>query len=155
MHKSKGYLANDKDILGKKRIFAKNRCINNHECGIMDYDLNNTIEITYSVFGFEEAGETSFDMNVSENIYNKLQDALLEGEVLDDYYISNNMKGLHKKILKAIRSNMHEEGQNLNDGMIEERLFWGGIYEEYHANASHMEMHNSAIDEEIEYTIYL
>ncbi|MBO5795422.1 MAG: hypothetical protein J6R28_02055 [Bacteroides sp.] len=121
----------------------------------MDFDLNNSIGITYSVFGFEKAGETSFEMSISENIYEKLENAMLEGEVLDDYYISNNLKGLHKKILKAIRRNMYEEGQDINDGIIEERLFWGGTYEEYDTNASHMEMHNSAIDEEIEYTIYL
>ena len=89
----------------------------------MDFDLNNSIGITYSVFGFEKAGETSFEMSISENIYEKLENAMLEGEVLDDYYISNNMKGLHKKILKAIRRNMYEEGQDINDGIIEERLF--------------------------------
>ena len=35
----------------------------------------NEIEITYTVFGFDEAGETSFDMEVSDSLYNKLQDA--------------------------------------------------------------------------------
>lgn len=36
---------------------------------------DNSIEITYTVFGFDEAGETSFDMEVSDHLYNKLQDA--------------------------------------------------------------------------------
>ena len=40
---------------------------------------DNSIEITYTVFGFDEAGETSFDMEVSDHLYNKLQDAEDEG----------------------------------------------------------------------------
>jgi len=43
---------------------------------------DNSIEITYTVFGFDEAGETSFDMDVSDHLYNKLQDAEDEGEML-------------------------------------------------------------------------
>ena len=115
----------------------------------------NTIEITYTAFGFEKVGETTFEMKVSENIYENLQSAMAEGEVLDDYYISHNMKSFHKKILKAIRNNMYEEGHDGDDGIVEERLFWGGTYDEYHMDASHMEMHDTVIDEEIEYSIYL
>ena len=88
---------------------------------------DNSIEITYTVFGFDEAGETSFDMEVSDHLYNKLQDAEDEGEMLDSDYISEEMPGIHRKILKAIRENMEEEGMNPDDGMIEKRYPWGHI----------------------------
>lgn len=42
----------------------------------------NEIEVTYTVFGFDEAGETSFDMDVSDNLYYKLQNAEEDGSVL-------------------------------------------------------------------------
>ena len=37
--------------------------------------MSETIEVTNTVFGFDEVGETSFDMDVSERTYEKLQDA--------------------------------------------------------------------------------
>ncbi len=114
---------------------------------------DNSIEITYTVFGFDEAGETSFDMEVSDHLYNKLQDAEDEGEMLDSDYISEEMPGIHRKILKAIRENMEEEGMNPDDGMIEKRYPWGAHYKEYSSDASHMEMYNMAEDDDIEYSV--
>lgn len=114
---------------------------------------DNSIEITYTVFGFDEAGETSFDMEVSDHLYNKLQDAEDEGEMLDSDYISEEMPGIHRKILKAIRENMEEEGMNPDDGMIEKQYPWGAHYKEYNSDASHMEMYNMAEDDDIEYSV--
>ena len=113
----------------------------------------NEIEVTYTVFGFEEAGETSFDMDVSDNLYNKLQDAEECGESLDSDYISEEMPGIHRKILKAIHENMEEEGLNPDDGKIEKRLPWGATYREDCPGASHMEMYNMAEDDDIEYSV--
>ena len=39
----------------------------------------NTITITYTVYGYDEAGETSFDMDVSDRIYDKLSEAEDDG----------------------------------------------------------------------------
>lgn len=58
------------------------------------------IEITYKVLGFEEAGETSFDMEISEKQYERLSDADDEGELLDSDFLSEEMPGIHKKILR-------------------------------------------------------
>ena len=62
------------------------------------------------------------------------------------------MPGIHRKILKAIRENMQEEGLNPDDGKKEKRLPWG-TYMEDCPEASHMEMYNMAEDDDIEYTI--
>lgn len=113
----------------------------------------NVIEITYTVFGFDEAGETSFDMEVSDSLYNKLLEAEENGEYLDSDYISEEMPGIHRKILKAIRENMMDEGLNPDDGKKEKRLPWGATYKEDCPEASHMEMYNMAEDNDIEYTI--
>jgi len=66
--------------------------------------MEETIEVTYSVFGFDEAGETTFDMDVSEKNYNRLQDAEDDGEMLDQDYISIEMRGLHNKIIREIHN---------------------------------------------------
>ena len=66
--------------------------------------MEETIEVTYSVFGFDEAGETTFDMDVSEKNYNRLQDAEDDGELLDQDYISIEMRGLHNKIIREIHN---------------------------------------------------
>lgn len=116
-------------------------------------DLDNSIEITYTAFGFEEAGETTFEMDVNDRLYDRLQDAEEEGEVLDSDYISEAMPGIHKKILKAIRRNMKEEGYYPDDGMVERRGFLYLPYRVYELNASHEMMHDLAEDDDIEYTV--
>ena len=113
------------------------------------------IEITYSVFGFDEADETTFSMEVSDNLYEKLQDAEDEGNLLDSDYISEEMKGIHKKILKAIRHNMEEEGLEPDDGIIENKTCWGASNKEYSLDASHSFIHDMAEDDDIEYSIDL
>lgn len=115
----------------------------------------NTIVITYSVAGYEEAGETSFDMDVSDSIYENLQNAEDEYEFLDSNFISVNMKGVHKKILKAIRENLEDESMNPYDGMVEKSMPWGYKYKEYEPAHSHSEMNISAEDDDIEYEVSL
>ena len=87
-----------------------------------------TIEITYTVFGFEEAGETTFEMDVSERTYEQLEEAEDNGEMLDQDFISSEMDGLHEKILREIRNNMEEESWNPDDGMVEKVNSWGYPY---------------------------
>ena len=66
----------------------------------------NTIEVNYRINSSNDCDEGSFDMNVSERIYNWLEDADSAGEILDSEYISDNKPGLHRKIQKAIKENM-------------------------------------------------
>lgn len=115
--------------------------------------LDNYIEITYSVFGFDEVGETTFDMDVSEDTYNRLLDLDEEGEVLDSEYMSENMRRFHKKILKAIRANMYDESLDPDDGMIEKKGARGFTYKSYDYDASHDKLFALAEDDDIEYTI--
>lgn len=115
----------------------------------------NEIEVTYTVLGFEEAGETSFYTEVSDRIYDKLQDAEDDGGYLDSYYIAEEMPGIHRIILGRIRENMAEEGLDPDDGKIERHTPFGGSYKEDCFEASHSLMHDLADDDDIEYTIML
>ena len=122
----------------------------------LDLDIDSySIEVTYTVMGFDEAGETTFDMDVSERMYDTLQEADDEGELLDSEYISENHRNIHRKILKAIRENMEEESWDSEDGAIEKRLPWGATFREDCPGASHAEMLNEAEDDDIEYSIEL
>lgn len=112
-----------------------------------------SIEITYTVMGFEEIGETTFEMDVSEKIYEKLQDAEDEEEILDSDYISEEMPGIHRKIIHAIRENMEEEGLDPDDGMTERRLPWGAITKDFKLETSYSHMANIAEDDDIEYMV--
>lgn len=85
-----------------------------------------TIEISYTILCREDLGENTFDMDVKERDYDWLTDKEEEGEYLDSDFISENRRGLHKRIVKAIRQNMEEE-------LFEETF--------------------SLVDDEIEYTI--
>ncbi len=115
----------------------------------------NTIEIVYTVNGYDEAGETSFDADVSDSVYESLENAESSGEFLDSDYISENLEGIHKKILKAIRKNMEEESWNSDDGKVDKRMPWGFTYKEDCSGASHEDMLDFAEDDDIEYTISL
>jgi hypothetical protein len=122
----------------------------------LDLDIDSySIEVTYTVMGFDEAGETTFEMDVSEKMYDTLQEADDEGELLDSEYISENHRNIHRKILKAIRENMEEESWDSEDGTIEKRLPWGATFREDCPGASHAEMLNEAEDDDIEYSIEL
>ena len=119
----------------------------------LEYPKDEFVEVSYSVMGYEEAGETSFDMELSEREIEWLQNAEDEGEFLDSDFISENRKRLHKKILRAIRENMDEEAMNPDDGMVEKQLPWGPSYKEFHTDASYNDMAQYADDEDIEYTL--
>lgn len=117
--------------------------------------MEETIEITYSVLGYDEVGETTFEMNVSESMYEKLQDIECEGEILDSEYLSEEKIGIHNKIIRAIRKNIEEETLfNPDDGVVEKRRPWGARYQEFDYNASHENL-EVCDDDEIQYTISL
>ena len=112
------------------------------------------IEVTYSVFGFDEAGQTSFVMEISSNQYDRLYDADLDGESLDSYYICDELPDIHERILKAIRNNMYEESLEPDDGMVVKRGFLNKTYKKYSLEASHQLMSISD-DDDIEYEVNL
>ena len=113
-------------------------------------DYTETIEVTYSVFGHDELGETSFDMDLKDGDYEWLEDT----GILDSDYIAENRKGLHKRIIRAIRKNMEEESIDPDDGMVE--VYVSGCHrKEYHEKASYEHAQSFAEDDDIEYTVSL
>lgn len=116
---------------------------------ISDYIIN----VTYSVFGYEEAGETDFEMELYYNDFLWLQNADDEGIVLDNEFIAENRRRIHRKILRAIRNNMEELSMEPGDGMVKVVV---GIseWEEYNYSASHDGM-SSMAEDDIEYSIIL
>ena len=111
-----------------------------------------TIEVTYTAFGYEELGETTFSMPIKESEREWLHEAVMNGEAMDSSYISKENKGLHRRIIHAIHKDMKERSLDLNDGMVEESVFGIFPYEEYHSEASYEEM-QSVDDDEIEYSV--
>ena len=71
-----------------------------------------TIEVSYSVWGFEDIGDTTFEMEIGKRDYEWMWDAEEGGEFLDSDYISQNCRALHKRILRGIRKDMEEEDYN-------------------------------------------
>ena len=119
----------------------------------MTYDEDYTIEVTYTAFGYDDAGETTFEMEIPQGVFEQLEQAEDDGEYLDAEYISQNMKRLHRKILDAIRENMEEVGMDPNDGMKEKRLPWGYTRRYFDPMSSHLGMLHTSDDGDIEYTI--
>ena len=117
--------------------------------------MKETIEITYSVLGNEEAGETTFELEVSDHIYNLLEENEDEGNFLDSDFISEELPSIHQKILRGIRNNMKEEGFDPKDGIITTRQPWGAIKETYSLDASQEFLYDNADDDEIEYSVLL
>lgn len=74
-------------------------------------DCNETIEVSYSVIGYDDFGDNTFEMDIKERDYNWLTDKEDDGEYLDSDYVSENRRGLHKRILWAIRKNMEDESE--------------------------------------------
>jgi len=110
------------------------------------------IEVTYTAFGFEE---TTFTMEISEKMYDKLDKLESDGETLDSDYFSEEMPNIHKKILKAIHRNMEDESLEPDDGMVEMNTSWNATYKEYSEKADHSLMEAIVDDDDIEYTIDL
>ena len=118
------------------------------------YSYDETIEVTYTVFGYDRLGETTFDMEVKEKEYEWLENTEgEEGELTSDY-ISENRPGLHKRILKAIRSNMKDEACDPDDGMVE-YVSSGVHHKDFFEDASYDYASDIADDDDIEYTITL
>lgn len=112
------------------------------------------IEVSYRVLGFEEAGETTFFMEIPEEQYRRLSAADDDGEILDSDHLSEEMPRMHAMILKAIRENMEEKSLDSDDGLVEKRRSWGALYEEYSEGADHLFMSISD-DDDIEYEVNL
>ena len=79
-----------------------------------------TIEVSYSVFGYDEIDEMTIDVNVKEREYDFLMNQEEEGEYLDSEFISEHRRGLHKRILRAIRENMEDEEVIDNPDLIDD-----------------------------------
>ncbi len=117
-------------------------------------DFNETIEVSYTVLGYDRLGETTFDMDVKEKEYEWLSEKEGEGEYLDSDFISENRRGLHKRILKAIRNNMKDEACDPDDGMVE--YVSSAIHRrDFFEDASYDYASDFADDDDIEYTITL
>ena len=117
-------------------------------------DIPNRIDVTYTVFGYDRLGETTFDIEVKDKEYEWLENAEgEEGEITSDY-ISENRPGLHKRIIKAIRNNMKEEACDPDDGWVE--TYVSGVHrKEYDDHASYDYASDIAEDDDIEYTVTL
>lgn len=117
-----------------------------------DCCYDETIEVTYTVFGYDRLGETIFDMEVKDKEYEWLENAEgEEGELTSDY-ISENHQSLHKRIIKAIRNDMKDKACDLDDGMIE--YVCSAVHRrEFFKDASYGHASDFADDDDIEYTI--
>ena len=70
------------------------------------YDDGETIEVSYTVYGHDDLDEVSVDVEVKERELEWLTEKDEDGEYLDSEYISENRRGLHKRILRAIREDI-------------------------------------------------
>ena len=68
-----------------------------------------TIEVTYSVLGEDDLGDVTVDVEVKERDYEWLTRKDEDGEYLDSDFISENRRGLHKRILRAIHENIEND----------------------------------------------
>lgn len=115
------------------------------------YDDYEFVEITYSVFGYEEAGETTFEWSPAKRDLQWMEQA--ENELLDSDYISEINPSLHRKILKAIRQNMEDLGEEDDDGMVPRP--YSSLSKDFHPSASHMHMHEFADEDDVEYSVMI
>ena len=76
------------------------------------YDDGDTIEVSYTVYGHDDLDEISVEVEVNEREQEWLTDKDEEGEYLDSDFISENRRGLHKRILRAIREDIEYEQDN-------------------------------------------
>ena len=128
-----------------ERIFVNNNSNNN-------FNFYETIEVSYTVFGYDRLGETTFDMEVDGKKYMWLLNADgEEGELISDY-ISENRPSLHKRIIKAIRKDMKTRACEPDDGMVE--IYRAGVHrKEFHEDASYDYASFIAEDDVIGYTV--
>lgn len=88
-----------------------------------DIDYDDTIEVSYTVFGHDDLNDISVDVDIKEHELEWLTEKDEEGEYLDSDFVSENRKGLHKRILRAIREDIEymydEDGSTIDDDDIE------------------------------------
>ena len=117
-------------------------------------EIPDSVEITYSVFGYDKLGETTFDMDVRNKDYEWLQDKDEEEGELFSEYISEYRPSLHKLIIKAIRKNMEEKALDPDDGMIE--TYVSGVHrKDFYEDASYDCANTLAEDDDIDYSVTL
>ena len=73
------------------------------------YDDGDTIEVSYTVYGHDDLDEISVEVEVNEREQEWLTEKDEDGEYLDSDFISENRRGLHKRILRAIREDIEYE----------------------------------------------
>ena len=76
------------------------------------YDDGDTIEVSYTVYGHDDLDEISVEVEVNEREQEWLTEKDEDGEYLDSDFISENRRGLHKRILRAIREDIEYEQDN-------------------------------------------
>lgn len=72
-------------------------------------DGGDTVEVSYTVYGHDDLDEVSIDVEVKELELEWLTEKDENGEYLDSDFISENRRGLHKRILRAIREDIEYE----------------------------------------------
>lgn len=77
-------------------------------------DYDETIEVSYTVSGLDDVSETTIDVEIKERDYDWLSNKEDEGEYLDSDYVSENRRGLHRRILRAIRDNIEESYDDID-----------------------------------------
>lgn len=93
------------------------------------------ITVKYDFFGgFADEGYEC-EMEISDNLYERLEEYDNDGEILDKDFISEEMPGLHKRILKAIK-NQVEEYEMLDDFPKHEERIGGNRVEVYDHESS-------------------
>lgn len=110
-----------------------------------------TAEITYSIMS-SDASDDSFEMEFSEEEADKLKEAEENGGFLDSVYISENLKFIHRKILRAIREDLEEKSEDPHDGMKE--VFYPPacfVWERTHN--SHQDLLDLFDEDDVEYTL--
>lgn len=83
------------------------------------YDDCDTIEVSYTVFGYDNLDETIVDVEIKECELEWLTEKDESGEYLDSDFISENRRSLHKRILRAIREDI-EYVQDGNESAIDD-----------------------------------
>lgn len=88
-----------------------------------DFDYNDIIEVFYTVFGHDDLNDISVNVDIKERELEWLTEKDEEGEYLDSDFVSENRKGLHKRILRAIREDIEyvydEDSSTIADDDIE------------------------------------
>ena len=88
-----------------------------------DIDYDDTLEVSYTVFCHDDLNDISVNVDIKDHELEWLKEKDEEGEYLDSDFVSENHKGLHKRILRAIREDIEymydEDGSTIDDDDIE------------------------------------